>query len=158
MEALARLTKNGTSSDMEGSSLRTVVVYDRQSNSGAIPNYNVIFGQTDQAGTETGTVLDSLRYDNTGRFSVLMDKVITANPLTMGGAAANDFVDQHYYCDEYLKLKNLETFYSDTANPATNTEISTGSLYIYFRATLDSAALAQWSVRANSFARLRYYD
>lgn len=144
--------------DQHGNTLRMVVVYDRQTNGGAIPNYNLIFGQTDQAGAETGNIYDSLRYDNTGRFAVLMDKVITSNPGSPGAAAASDLIQNRFFCDEYIKLKNLETFFSDTQSPMTNTEIATGSLYIYFRATINSNLISEWAVAPASFARLRYYD
>lgn len=143
---------------MTGNDLRMVLVYDRQTNSATIPTFDTIFGRTDDAGTEASGVLDNLRYDNTGRFTVLMDKVITSNPGTSGGAAAADICKNVFYCDEYIKLRNLETFYSSTTNPGANTDISSGSLYLFWRATTNGATTSQWAVTSNSIARLRYYD
>lgn len=143
--------------DLQGNLLRMTVVYDRQSSGGALPAFNEIFGQTDQTGVETGTIFDALRYDNTGRFSVLLDKVIESNPMAIVGTTAADYVDNYFFCDEYIKLPNLVTIYNSTANPATIATISTGALYVIFRAEGNGSS-TQWVINSTSFARLRYYD
>ena len=57
-----------------GEWVRAVLVWDKQPNNGAIPTFDTIFGQTSQAGVESASVMDHLRYDNMFRFKVLMDE------------------------------------------------------------------------------------
>ena len=59
-----------------GEWVRAILVWDKQPNSGAIPTFDTIFGQTSQAGVESSSVMDHLRYDNMFRFRVLMDECI----------------------------------------------------------------------------------
>jgi len=146
-----------TSGDLTASLMRMVVVYDKQP-SGVLPTYDTIFGQTDQQGTETGAILDSLRYDNTGRFRVLSDKVFTSTCQAISGTTDADYEDVQHYCDEFIDLKGKETIYSATNNPSTIADISTGALYVYFRASQNTGTLSQWRLTSNSTARLRYYD
>lgn len=147
---------NGTTGDYNGNLLRIVVVWDKQP-SGVQPTYDTIFGRTNDAGTESAQVFDSLRFDNTGRFKVLSDKVYECNPKA-GLVANGDFCNYRYFCDEYIKLKNLETVYSGSTNPASIADISTGGLYVYFRALQNDANDDQFIIDPTSFARLRYYD
>lgn len=145
--------------DLTGNNFRMCVVYDRQSSGTALPTFDEIFGQTDQQGTETGTVFDSLRYDNTGRFTLLREKIISSNPMAIVGTTSPDYVDNYFFCDEYIKLPNLVTIYNSTANPATITNISSGALYVIFRGELNASVTSSaWAVNPTSFARLRYYD
>ena len=51
-----------------GEWVRAVLVWDKQPNNGAIPTFDTIFGQTSQAGVESASVMDHLRYDNMFRF------------------------------------------------------------------------------------------
>lgn len=144
--------------DITASLLRAVVVYDKQPSSGAIPTFDTIFGSTDQQGTETGAILDNLRYDNTGRFRVLSDKIITSTPSAPIGIVNGDFQDAQYYCDEYINLKGRESIFSATNNPSTIADISTGALYIFFRANANTGATSYWQIQSTSTARLRFYD
>lgn len=147
---------NGTTGDQNGNILRIVVVYDKQP-SGSLPTYDTIFGRTNDAGTESAQVFDSLRYDNTGRFRVLHDEVHVCNPMA-GHIANGDFCNYRYFCDKYIKLKDLETIYASSTNPAAIGDISTGGLYVFFRALQNDASDDQFIIDPTSFARLRYYD
>ena len=60
--------------------------------------------------------------------------------------------------DEYIKLNNLETVFSGQSIPMSISDISTGGLYIFFRALANQAGIAQISVSSLSNARLRYSD
>ena len=120
--------------------IRCLLVWDKQPNNSTIPTFETIFGQTDQAGVETSSTTDHLRYDNMFRFKVLMDETINptmtnattstvVNPAT-GGLTTATQIKYH----KYIKLGNKMTNFSGTANPVTNTNISTGSLYLIIRA------------------------
>lgn len=133
--------------------VRMCIVWDKQP-SGVLPTFQDIFGSTNQDGTETTQFLDSLRYDNVGRFRTLLDKRYTLNPGFNPGAAS-----QNVACDinEYIKLNNLKTIFSGQSIPMTIADISTGALYIVFRASTQTAkATAQ--LDADCVCRLRYTD
>lgn len=138
------------------SGFRMVVVYDKQSSGAAVPTFDTIFGTTNQSGTEATTyVTDPPKYDNMERFTVLRDCLIQAPtmPIVSFGTGPNTTV--YSFVDEYIKLKGLDTVFLGQTNPMTIADISTGALYVYFRAVDNSGT------NNNGFdgtARLRYYD
>lgn len=135
-------------------SMRVTLVYDKQSSSAAVPTYDTIFGSTTQSGVEgTTSFLDNQRIDNTARFIVLKDDVFTSevNSVVAAGTA-------EWQCnvDIFVKLRGLETIFSGQSNPCTIADISSGALYLIFRAELNNG-FTSFRV-ANSSCRLRYYD
>jgi len=150
-------TTTAVTGAVSANQLRMVVVWDKQPSSGAIPTFDTIFGRTDQTGAESCQFIDPPRYDNMDRFSVLRDKLYDMNvTATNLGTAAQ--VINLYHCDEFIKLNGRETVYSGTANPLTIASISTGALYVYFRAQLNSAADNITAVNDDAVARLRYTE
>jgi len=155
---------SATDTEIIGASwLRCLVVWDKQPNSGTIPTFETIFGQTTQTGAESSSVQDHLRYDNMFRFKVLLDETINptitnsttstqTSPAT-GGLVQTTYIKFH----KYLKLGNKMTNFSGTANPTTTANISTGALYLILRSPAASGT-ESWYVSANSTARLRYVD
>ena len=153
-----------TLGDLNGGLLRMVVVYDHQP-SGVIPTFDSIFGVTLQDGTETTGFLDPLKYDNMGRFRVLRDIKIEANPgAWVNAGGTQDRLVMKFCFDEYVKLRDpktnqpLETVYSGQSSPCTIADISTGGLYVFFRVDDNVANKQSWNVTDDSTARLRYYD
>lgn len=140
--------------------LRMLVVWDKQP-SGALPNFDAIFGYTPQTGTEASTVWANLRYDNTDRFRVLRDVKLEPKALVASALSAGTEVDTFYDVpfDEYIDLKGRETVYSGQSATQTIADISSGALYLIWRvpvATMASTHL--WTISAVSTARLRYFD
>lgn len=145
-----------TTLDQNGNILRMVVVYDKQP-SGAQPIWSDIFGYTPQNGTEDSTVLSPLKYDNVDRFTVLRDRKICINPAAViAGGTVNEMTSQQDF-DEFIPLKGLESLFSGQSGTMTIADISSGALYVYFRAILNNST-TEWSISANSVARLRYLD
>ena len=142
--------------------VRCTVVWDKQPNNGTIPNFDTIFGHTDQAGVESASIMDHLRYDNMFRFKVLADSYI--NPSMVNTTAGNNpqttglsiISDTRMRWHKYIKLGNRMTNFSGTANPVTTANISTGALYLIIRAP--TTGDEYWQIRGNSTARLRYVD
>jgi len=147
-----------TTNNILGNYVRMVVVWDRQPSSGSVPTYDTIFGNTDQAGTESTGILSTLKYDNMQRFRVLRDTVINCPADTTPGlAGTQNLVTNCYPFDEYIKLPNLESTYSGQTATQTIADISTGALYVFFRAN-SNAASNFVEVDSDTWARLRYYD
>ena len=143
--------------------VRCTVVWDKQPNNSAIPNFNTIFGATDQTGSETTSVQDHLRYDNMFRFKVLSDQYINPqlvntaanNAAATAGASIISETSIRYH--KYIKLGNKMTNFSGTANPVTTANISTGALYLVLRTPI-TAGNDYWTLTDISTARLRYVD
>jgi len=152
------LSVTAVTGKIESNCVRMVVVYDAQPSSGSIPTFDTIFGRTVQDGTESTLFKDPLRYDNVDRFKVLRDKVMDFNAQAVGNiAAAANAGEVACSFDEYIKLGGMETVFSGQSAPMTIADISSGALYVFFRAA-EATAVALASVSTNSFARLRYRD
>lgn len=139
--------------------LRCTVVLDRQPSGGSIPTFDTVFGITNQSGTESSTVWAPLRYDATDRFKVLKDWIIEIdyNSLPLGAGGTGENAQINLFFDEYIKLGNIETLFGGQSAPMTIADVQSGALYIYFRSSI-SGFDTQWSITADSFARLRYTD
>lgn len=146
-----------TTYDIEGNSLRMVVVWDTQP-SGVLPTFDTIFGSTTQAGTEATSIVDPIKYDNLQRFKILKDCWLPLNIEAISSGAANADNDYAFFIDEYINLKNRVTTFSGDSSPSTIADISTGGLYIVFRAAVNSAGVNTVAITADSIARLRYSD
>ena len=143
--------------NIQEASLRCVVVYDERP-SGVVPQFDQIFGRTDQTGAETVAVYDPPRPDNLQRFRVVHDCVMTPRSVANNSAATGSYTQNHVY-DKYIKLPGLETTYSGDSNPMTIADVSTGALYIFFRQLTQSVNdEIDWSLVSSSMARLRYTD
>lgn len=143
-----------------GNFIRMVVVWDKQPSSGSVPTFDQIFGTKDQDGTETSGILAPPKYDNMGRFRVLKDITFDCKPEAnfwiVGGN--DEVISYPISFDEYIKLNNLETVFSGQSIPMSISDISTGGLYIFFRALANQPGISQISVSSLSNARLRYTD
>lgn len=149
-------TPAATTADIKGNWIRMVVVYDHSPNSGTIPTYDTIFGNTDQSGMQTCNQLDALRYADTQRFSVLRDKIVTYNPPAITTAGTTNVFSQLVEFDEFIPLKGALTHYSNDTSPMTIADIQNGALYVYFRANTND--VVSYCQITDSQARLRYYD
>lgn len=145
------------SNHLYGSCFRRILVWDKQPSSGSIPTFDTIFGYTDQSGTEASTVMSPPRYDNMDRFQVLLDKTICMNPGSYNAAAGGDQFYVHEF-DDFVNLKGRESVFSGQSTPMTIADISTGALYLIYRATDNTAGSKTWEVMDVSIARLRYTD
>jgi len=155
-ELEANFTPGATTANYFGLTYRLALVWDKQPSGNTLPAFNDIFGTTDQAGTESTDIFDPIKYDNTGRFTLLWDHKECLNPpaLTSGGSG-NDYKVKTYV-DKYVKLGGKETIFGGNSSPMTIADISTGGLYLIARASennADSNIVADTKFKA----RLRYY-
>lgn len=130
---------------------RIALVWDKQPQ-GALATYDTIFADTYQDGTDTPTLESSLRYDNTDRFKVLMDRRHVFVPNVT--FSANLFPDG-WELDEFVSLKGLESVYSATASPLTIASVASGALLLVARASDATNSVISCLMGR---ARLRYYD
>jgi len=153
------------SGSVDGNTLRMVVVWDKQP-SGVAPVFSDIFGYKEQDGTEAcSAITDQPKYDNMGRFQILRDITTVVNPATgffneiTAGAdhEMNISLGQHLAIDEYIKLGNRETCFQGESTPQTIADISTGGLYVIFRAIHNSEGQNEFALQ-DMVMRLRYTD
>jgi len=151
-------TAQAGTNDVAGNVVRMVVVWDKQPSGAAIPTFDTVFGITDQAGTESTTFLNPVKYDNMDRFSVLRDYVCDLVPETntTGGTSNQIAVRKNF--DEFIPLKGREVVFLGQSAPMTIADISTGAIYVYFRVGQNVPSDNEVFVTASSFARLRYVD
>lgn len=155
--ATMTFTPQTTTGDLFSNVLRMVVVWDKQP-SGVLPTFDSIFGLTDQTGAEATTFLNPVKYDNMERFSVLKDLVISAESEATGPAGTTTISQVNCPFDEYLSLKGRESVFLGQSSPMTIADISTGGLYVFFRAETNVSTLTTIAIDDTSFARLRYKD
>lgn len=158
-EIVWTLGKETTTSNYNGNTCRMVIVFDKQPSGNAIPTFDTVFGVTGQDGSETTTYLNQVRYDNMDRFSVLRDCVINFEPSVYNNAAGTqNLVVTRKPFDEYLTIKGKETVFLGQSVPMTIADISSGAIYVYFRAASNVNLQNQLQVSTDSTARLRYID
>jgi len=93
------------------------------------------------------------------RFQILKDCRYTANPVSQNeSGGTQDRLELSFEVNEYLDLKNRTTVFSGDSAPMTIADISSGGLYVYFRADRSTADTADWSVLNTTNCRLRYSD
>lgn len=159
-------TLSATNKEFADVTLRAVLVWDKQPNSSAVPAFQDIFGHTDALGTETATVQDAIRYDNTQRFKILKEFYIRSPVTSIAQVTDNQLLLSSIAFDEFYKFKkrdNFESTYSSTQVPPTAplyTDISTGGLLLVYRYLTHNAVNAgDVSVEvADGVARYRYTD
>lgn len=143
---------------VESNNLRMVIVWDSQPSGASIPTFDDVFGTTVQSGTEATSYLDPVKYDNMGRFSILRDVRLAANPEFQHNTDGSvDDVNMTFNFDEYIQLKNRVTVFSGQTNPMTIADVSTGAVYVYFRAAKNTAN-STFNINSDAKARLRYTD
>jgi len=149
---------NTTTGDINCSQMRMVLVWDKQPSGAAIPAFDQIFGITDQNGAEScPNIFCPPRFDNMDRFRILRDTIVDLDVGVLGaGGTTNGYINQ-VQVDEYVKLPDLESVYSGQSSPMTIADISTGALYVYFRALSNSASSGS-RVAVIGQARIRYTD
>jgi hypothetical protein len=147
-----------TTGDLFGNFVRCVVVWDKQP-SGVLPTFDTIFGHTLQDGTEACQIVDPPRYDNMSRFQVLSDDIIDEPVRTqnLAGGSTDGVFQYKPYC-KYIKLGNRETIYSGQSATCTIADISSGGLYVFWRAAYNSSGTDVNVGGTISMARLRYSE
>jgi len=153
------LDQEATTLNYNGNTIRMVIVWDKQPSGGSIPTFDTIFGNTGQDGSEATTYLNPVKYDNMDRFSVLRDCVHTfVPPMYNPAAGTQNAVISRRPFDEFIQLKGREVVFSGQSNPMTIADISTGAIYIFYRAAENVTNTNQIAITSASYARLRYID
>lgn len=146
---------NATSTTSQG---RMLIVYDRGP-TGALPTIQTITASTDQTGATATTGVSEINLSQRGRFSIIRDMSYYFPPCTntagvlTNGPSYPSTEDQQFDVNEFIRLKNIGTMYSGTANPCTIANISVGALYAVFTSSGTDSA---WGF--NGGFRLRYGD
>lgn len=125
---------------VNGQTCRYMLVYDRQANTGAQVNAQILDNSTAVPWTQKVKNLD-----NSQRFLILRDRTFIVKP---------NLVDEgQYQLNDYIKL-NLPVQFN-AGNTATIGDIQTGSLYLWF---FDQAPLGLINLRFQGAARLHFHD
>lgn len=137
---------------------RVMLIYDRNAN-GTYPATNLILSDSIQNNTVTAGLFNSNLNPNLfDRYAVLMDKllVIPCAQATVNLTSVTPSTEHmEWDIDEFIKLKNLETQFSGTANPMTIAQVQTGALQIL---CMGSATAANTSWALFGTTRLRFRD
>lgn len=136
---------------------RVMLVYDRQPN-GNFPAISDILLDYGNDGTTFTTSYSKLNLNNVERFAILRDQriQIAANSgasTNVAGAITN--YGQQANINWFVPLKDLETHYKSTTNPAAIGDIATGALYLV---TFGDVAIGSAGYQFKYNARLRFTD
>ena len=150
---VARMRSKGTGSgDIFGNCLRMIVVYD-ESPGPTTPKFDDIFSEINSGGGVVSSVWSQPSLQNGDRFTVLRDRTYYAAPM----AAYTGWYVNFVHIDEYIKLKDVRTRYKSSATHMRTANLSTGALYVIWRAEKDDE-YTHWNIQENMHSRLRYYD
>jgi len=146
---------SATTLNANGNRARMLLVWDKQPSGNTLAVLSDIIGDQDAGGTETSDLFSHLKFDNTGRFSILKDIVIDMPVTSVNNrGGTEDLTVNQYSFDYYCDLKNRTSIFSGESDPITIADISTGGLYLVQRASF--AALNINSVNSSGTARLRF--
>lgn len=144
---------------------RVLVVYDHNPDGAYVATNQILSNITQANVVQNGIFTDSLNPNFYERMVVLMDKFITLPPFETGAINTTDLTgvtsESSFHIDEFVKLKDLETIYGNTANglatanPMTIAYIQTGALYIIGYGDT-AAGGSPWAL--NGSVRLRFRD
>lgn len=124
---------------------RVVVIWDKFP-TGSLPNWNQVFEQQLEDGTDAVGMMVNKNVESADRFTVLRDIVNIHNPqylpiqqtnTTDPGTWAGLIAQSGVMIDEFISLKGKVTEYNATANPATVAQLAKGGLYIAVRANIN---------------------
>jgi len=150
-------TPTATTANMLANFVRMVLVWDKQPSGAAVPSFDAIFGVTAQDGTEScPDIMCPPRYDNMDRFRIIRDKTVDMPICVVDSSGSLKNTQAIINVDEYVKLSDLECVYSGQSSPMTIADISTGALYLYFRAYNNVSG--QSVCAFDGITRLRYTD
>jgi len=140
---------------------RIMLIYDRQPN-GAFPTASDVLTDYDNTGTNRSTSFSGMNMNNSERFLILRDHRFQVPDNNSGAAVVNNpgsdaIVDNTGIANInwFVKLKNLETHYKASSNPAVIGDIATGSLFLF---TFGSVPVATAGYQLQFKSRLRYHD
>lgn len=134
--------------------LRMIIVYDKQAN-GAFPSLGSILESRDQSGGQSNTIYSNMKTESRDRFEIIRDETWRAPSATYtAGVQTNGpnypGVDNEFEFNHFIKLGSRKATYS--ASTGAVSDITTGSLFVFFIATQDNVWQCNWT------ARLRFYD
>lgn len=148
--------------------IRAVLIYDKE-NSGVIPTFSQIFGNTNQLGVTTTTLNSPVQTQHSERYIVIMDRLINLNPditpplgdYDIGTGVSSAFytavkrvsIDQFIDCSK----RNYDQFYQSNSNPATVADLSSGAIYLVLK-SLDYITDVNMVTCADSYIRVKLSD
>lgn len=141
--------------DWVGNACRVCVVWDKNPNGAAIPNFDQIFANTDQSGVDSSAWSSHPRYDTMGRFVVLKDWTVTSEAAASVEANGDSFRTV-VPLDCFLRLPNIESRYGTNSTPMTISDVQQGALYLITRVREEVVGTNGASLEVRT--RLRYLD
>jgi len=152
------IVESGQTPTNVGEYLRILLIYDRQPN-GNFPNATDILQDTGNDGTNFNTSFSKMNLNNVERFAILRDKRIAVPQNSLGTAASNTLMiaggSTQNEINWFVPLKDLETHYKSSTNPAGIGDIATGALFLVCVGNIAAASCA-YMLQYNS--RLRFTD
>ena len=122
--------------DIQGTTVRLALVWDRKPEGASIPNYDDIFNTIEKAGTTGSTTIASLNPNETHRFQILRDLQIEMNPSTSNNKGiAGDWVLLQKFVDIYVDLKGRKTGYTRNTATSNFADFQEGIIYLVARAS-----------------------
>lgn len=145
--------------------MRLMVIYDRQPN-GTFPVLADVLTSYNNAGATSSTSLDQINMNNRDRFHVLVDQRTYLHPVGADGVLSTvsgttyekngSGQQQTYNIKKFIKLRNLETHYKASSNPAVIGDQATGALFLMIVGYAVAVGNAAFNFVGQS--RLRYID
>jgi len=154
-----RYTYANVGDQVQGTSVRLAIVWDKNPSGGALPTFQEMFKITEQTGAESTSWKAPPAFDSLGRFVVIRDMIVDINPDNFPTPIVDGISIIKKEMDEYIPLQGgMETVYSGQSNPLTIADVYSGALY--FIAIADEAPPIGYGLQltSDSSARLRYTD
>lgn len=141
--------------NLKGQEVRVSVVYDKNPQ-GTVPTFNEIFANIDKDGTKATYFDSNVSYNNTDRFSVLRDEILTIMPAVADSVGTEDKLDQLTRRDWYIDLKKRKLRLKRNVVSGVISDIVEGALYLIYKAKHQTVLYTTSTITHN--CRLRFID
>lgn len=139
-----------------GDTMRISLIYEKETQ-GAAPTWDTVFANLDNTGAVSTNFWSSVNYNETKRFRVLREFVITMNPPAENTKGLlNDYIVLEQDIDFYVDLKGLSADWNRQQSTGTIADMAGGALWLVPRAHISTSPHATMSLEGS--ARLRFID
>ena len=134
--------------------VRMTVIHDKEPDA-TIPAWSTIFKNLDPVGITSTTFSSSLNFNETNRFTVLREEILTMNPDIENSKGLDDEVHESVQVDWFIPLKGRKAMYKKNVATGNVGDMMFGALYFFAKARVNDL---HSKIQIAGISRFRWED